>query len=70
MGCGGFGSVAEAAVVSIEGGETIGVAATPLDEQDGRVVAGDTASFLFQGVGRAHPGAPPCGHGRLGRSTR
>lgn len=55
MGCGGFGSVAEAAVVSIEGGETIGVAATPLDEQDGRVVAGDTASFLFQGVGRAHP---------------
>ncbi|MFG2214341.1 hypothetical protein ACGFN1_05595 [Streptomyces sp. NPDC048685] len=43
------------AVVSIEGGETIGVAVTPLDEQDGRVVAGDTASFLFQGVGRAHP---------------
>ncbi|GAA1330353.1 hypothetical protein GCM10009647_069600 [Streptomyces sanglieri] len=55
MGCGGFGSVAEVAVGSIEGGEMIGVAATPLDEEDGRVVACDTASFLFQGVGRAHP---------------
>ncbi len=55
MGCGGFGSVAEVAVGSIEGGEMIGVAATPLDEEDGRVVAGDTASFLFQGVGRAQP---------------
>lgn len=58
MGCGGFGSVGSVAAVavgSIEGGEMIGVAAAPLDEEDGRVVAGDAASFLFQGVGeRAH----------------
>ncbi|MFC8237278.1 hypothetical protein [Streptomyces sp. NPDC056663] len=39
------------AVGSIEGGEVIGVAAPPFDEEDGRVVAGDVASFLFQGVG-------------------
>lgn len=32
MGCGGFGSVMEAAAGSIEGGEMIGAAATPLDE--------------------------------------
>lgn len=69
MGCGGFGSVVEAAVGSTEGGEMIGAAATPLDAEYVRVVAGDTTSFLFQGVGSARttgPAVPPCGHGRLG----
>lgn len=54
--CGGFGSVAEVAVVSIGGGEMIGVAATPLDEEDSRVVACDAASFLLPFARLSAPG--------------